>query len=248
MVEMDTQNLTGDGIKEPGDKGNLNLWQKISGVLWGGPRETFEDIAARPGVAAIVILLTSVIFIFALPLMFKMKEFTIWSIQNNPAAASTPAHTVSMAATVAMVGTLVGAVLGPLIIWLIMAGLLKLFNAFTGENAPFKTLFAVTVYAYLPVMLASVIRAMLIMISPIQNIPKISTGLSMLLPGDHTGRLYVLLSQIDPFTIWGLVLLAVGSSVAMKVPAVKTGIYVGVLWVIFVLIAALITPSPAVGM
>jgi len=31
----------------------LNLWQRIAGILWGGPRKTFEDIIAAPKLAEI---------------------------------------------------------------------------------------------------------------------------------------------------------------------------------------------------
>ncbi|KJS17605.1 MAG: hypothetical protein VR69_04620 [Peptococcaceae bacterium BRH_c4b] len=248
---MDTQNFTDSEIKDPGNNGNLNLWQRISGVLLGCPRKTFEDIAARPGVAGLAALLLSVNFILVLPVIPKIKELTLWTLQNAPDASKIPAEAISIATTTAVVMALVGSVLGPLIMWLIMAGLLKLFNAFTGEKAPFKTLFAVTVYAYLPLMLASVIKTVLIMSSPAQNMYKVSTGLALLLPGDKIDRFYMIMSQVDPFSLWGLVLLAVGSSVAMKVPAVKTGTYLGVLWVIFVLLAGLLTPlskMPAAGM
>lgn len=216
--------------------------------MWGGPGKTFDDIIARPGAAAIVVLLLSINFILALPIIPKIKEYTLWNIQNNPAVSNMPAQAISMAPTMAVVGTLFNAILGPLIMWLIMAGLLKLYNVFSGEKAPFKTLFAVTVYAYLPLMLASIIHTALIMTSPAQNMEKISTSLALLLPGDQMDRLYLIMNQINPFFIWGLVLLAVGSSVVMKVPAVKTGTYVGVLWIIFVLIAGLLTPLPFTGM
>ncbi|MCG8401036.1 MAG: YIP1 family protein [Firmicutes bacterium] len=244
---MDMQKPTGEEIKHPENKeGNLNLWQRISGVLWGGPGKTFADIAARPGVTAMVLLLLSVSFLLALAILPKIKEFTLWTIQNEPNAVNMPPEAMSMATTLTVVVTLLGSVLAPLILWLIMAGLLKLYNAFAGEKAPFQTLFAVTVYAYLPVMLGSIIKTALIMTSPAQNFQKISTSLALLLPGDQMDRLYMVLMQVDPFFIWGVVLLAVGSSVVMKVAPVKTGAYVGALWLVYVLGVGLLTPlSPA---
>ncbi|GBF33004.1 hypothetical protein DCCM_2101 [Desulfocucumis palustris] len=245
---MDTQDFTEGESKEPGNKGNLNLWQRISGVLWGGPVKTFEDIVGRPGVAAITVLLLAVNFILFLPTIPKVKEFTLWSLQNNPQTASLPAQAVSAATTWAVVVVLVASVLMPLVMWLIMALLLKLFNAFSGENAPFKTLFAVTAYAYLPVLLASVIHTVLVVLSPAQNMHRVNTSLALLLPGDKIDRLYMTLAQIDPFFIWGLVLLTAGGSVAMKVPAVKVGMYVAVLWVLYVLGMGLLSPLPPAGM
>jgi len=43
------------------------------------------------------------------------------------------------------------------------------------------------------------------------------------------------LSQIDPFLIWSLVLLALGSSLAMKVAFKKTAVYIGALWILFII-------------
>ena len=244
---MDAQKMNGDQINEPANKGNLNLWQRISGILWEGPGKTFADIIARPGVAAMVLLLLSVSFVLALAILPQIKEFTLWTIQNDPNVANMPPEAMSVASTVAVVGTLLSSVLVPLIMWLIMAGLLTLFNAFTGDKAPFKTLFAITVYAYLPVMLGSIIKTVLIVTSPAQNLPMISTSLALLLPGDQMDRLYMILMQVDPFFIWGVVLLAVGSSVAMKVAPVKTGAYLGALWLVYVLGVGLLTPLPPAG-
>lgn len=245
---MDTQNSTGVEIKETGNKGNLNLWRRISGVLWGGPRKTFEDIVARPGVVAMAALLLFLNFILVLPQIPKLKEYSLWLIQNNPATSEMAAQQISVGVTATVVAIVVGLVLGPLIMWLIMAGLLKLFNAFTGEKASFGTLFAVAVYAYLPLMLAMIIRSILYMNSPAQDYHKISTGLTLLFPGVE-GKLYNIIAQIDPFSIWGLVLLAVGSSVAMRLPTAKTGAYIGVLWIICVLAIGLLAHgAPAAGM
>jgi hypothetical protein len=251
VIGLDKQDFTKSEIKEPDNKGNLNLWQRISGVLWGGPGKAFEDIVARPVIAGLSVLLLSLSFILTLPVIPKLKEFTIWYTQNNPATSNLPAQGISVATTWAVVAALMGSVLGPLIMWLLMAGILKLFNAFTGEKTPFKTLFAVTAYAYLPVFLASVIKTFLVMSSPAENMGRVSTSLALLLPGDGTGRLYNIMAQVDPFSLWGVVLLAVGSSVAMKVPAVKTGTYLGILWVVYVLITGLLKPIngiPTAGM
>lgn len=241
-INMETQNFSDVETKKPGNEDSLNLRQRIYGVLLGGPRRAFEDIVARPRVTAIIVLLLSVQFLVALPIIPKIKEFTLWNMQNNPAIPDMPAQAVSMATTMAVVGLLANSVLLPPVMWLIMTLLLKIYNIFAGEKTPFRILFAVTVYSYLPLLLAFIIQAALIMTSPAQNMGKISTSLSLLLPGGQQDRLYMILAQIDPFSIWGLVLLAVGSSVAMKVPVAKTGIYLGILWIIYVLVIGLFAP------
>ncbi|NLI12925.1 Yip1 family protein [Pelotomaculum propionicicum] len=225
----------------------MGLWQRISGVLWGGPKIAFENIVALPNTSGIVILLLVLNLALVIPILPKIKEYTIWTIQNTPGAVDLPAAAVNMAATWAAAVSLAGSVAGPLLMWLVIAGLLKLFNTFSGEKAPFNCLFAVTAYSYLPVMLAGLIRTALIMTTPAQNFARVSTSLALLLPGDKIDRLYLILSQVDPFFIWSLALLVIGGSVAMKTAYKNTAMFIGVLWIVYVLALGFLTPINKIG-
>jgi uncharacterized Tic20 family protein len=221
---------------------STGVWQRVAGVLWGGPKKTFEDIIALPNTLGIVVITLVLGLLLAIPILPKIKEYTVWIIQNSPGADKMPASAIGMASTAAVATTLIGSVLGPLLMWLIVAGLLKFFNSFSGETAPFKSLFTIAAYSYLPLLLASVIRTSLIMVTPAQNFVKVSTSLALLLPGDRIDRLYIILSKIDPFSIWSLVLLVIGSSLAMKTTYKNTAVYLGGLWLIYVLATGLLTP------
>jgi len=92
-------------------------------------------------------------------------------------------------------------------------------------------------------MIASIVKSGLIMSSPARNMRDISTSLALFLPVDKIGdRLYMFLLQIDPFLIWSLVLLALGSSLAMKVAFKKTAVYIGALWILYVLAMTFLVP------
>lgn len=225
----------------------MGLWQRVSGILWSRPGKAFEDIAASPNTSGILVLLLALNVTLILPAIPKIRDFTIWTIQHSPGAADLPAAAVDMTATWAVVASLVGAVVGPLIMWLVIAGLLKLFNSFSGEKAPFKCLFAVAVYSYLPVMLASVIKTALIMSVPAQNLARVNTSLALLLSGDKIDRLYLVLTQVDPFFIWSLALLVIGGSVAMKTAYKNTAVFIGVLWIVYVLSLGFLTPIDKMG-
>ncbi len=239
---MEIQSSNNTELQPETKTNTLGLWQRISGVLWGGPKITFEDIIASPNTLGIVALLLVLNFALALPVLSKIKESTIWTIQHSPGSVNLPAATVDMAVTWAVVVSLVGAVVGPLLMWLVIAGLLKLYNSFSGEKVPFKCLFTVTVYSYLPVMLASIIRTVLIMLTPAQNLARVNTSLALLLPGDKIDRLYLILSQIDPFFVWSLALLVIGGSVAMKTTYKNIAVFIGVLWIVYVLALGFLTP------
>lgn len=234
---MDTQNFIPAGNEPSGTP--LSLWQRIAGVLWGGPRAAFDNIIASPRPAGIMALLLALNLLLTLAILPKIKEFALWTIQHTP---DMPAEAMGIAAAGAVVVALVTALLGPLVMWLIIAGLLKLFNAFSGEKAPFKAIVAVAVYSGLPVMLGSIVKTVLIMATPAQNMAGVTTSLALLLSGEENGRLYMTLSQVDPFFIWSLGLLVLGASAAMKVPVKKVGVYLGVIWILYVLGMGLLSP------
>jgi len=229
---------------EPSANGNpmMGLWQRVGGVLWGCPQKAFEDIASAPKPTGIIVLFLILNLALVVPILPKIKEYTLWTLQNAPAAAQMPAVNPDTAVTLAMAARLIGAVAGPLLIWLVMAALLKLFNSFNGEKTSFKSLFTIAAYSCLPVMLATIIWTILVMTTPGENMAKVSTSLALILPADRMDRLYVILSQIDPFYIWSLALLAIGSSVAMKTTVKKTSVYIGALWLIYVLAVGLLSP------
>lgn len=150
---------------------------------------------------------------------------------------------LDLAARAVVPTSIISAIVGSLIVWLVIAGLLKLLNCFTGERASFQSLFTVTLYSYLPLMLASIISTVLIMMTPAQNIGQISTSLALFLPENSAGSLYMILSKADPFMIWGLVLLAIGSARAMKTTYITTAVFIGVLWLVYIIISGLLTPA-----
>jgi len=247
MFVMEIQNSDNPVPQLAAKSSATGLWQRISGVFWGGPKITFEDIIALPNTSGIVILLLVLNLVLVIPILPKIKEFTIWTMQNTPGAVDLPAAAVNMAATWAVAVSLAGAVVGPLLMWLVIAGLLKLFNSFSGEKVPFQCLFTVAAYSYLPVMLATVIRTALVMVTPAQNFARVSTSLAILLPGDKIDRLYLILSQVDLFFIWSLALLVIGGSVAMKTTYKNTAAFIGILWIVYVLALGLLTPVNKMG-
>lgn len=85
------------------------------------------------------------------------------------------------------------------------------------------------------------------MVTPAQNFARVSTSLAILLPGDKIDRLYLILSQVDPFFIWSLGLLVIGVLVAMKTTYKNTAVFIGVLWIVYVLALGLLTPVNKIG-
>ncbi|MFZ5644467.1 MAG: YIP1 family protein [Bacillota bacterium] len=216
----------------------MSLWKKFYGAVWGSPSKTFENIVQKPDFWGAAILMMAVSLLMSIPILPKIREAVILNLQNAPPEIKLTPAQIDTTANWAVYTTPVFSLLGPLLIWLIIALLLKLFNAFTGEKAQFKTLFAVSVFSYLPVVLDGIIKTPLVMAAEAQRMTQVTISPAMFLPppdGLTPDRMYTFFSQFDPFIIWSLVLTALGASIAMKVPVLRAGIYVFSLWMIFVL-------------
>jgi hypothetical protein len=226
----------------------ISLWKRVYGVLWGSPGRTLAGIVEAPRFWGLALLATAVSFLSSIPMVIKTGQLSAMTIQNTPGMTLTAEQVDGMAKYVTY-GTGAFMLVLPFLIWLVSAALLKLFNAFSGEKASFKSLLAVSVYAYLPVLLEGIIKAPLIHSAPAQNMTGITLSPALFLPppeGLAPDRLYTFLSQLDPFMIWSLVLTALGASLAMKVPLGRVAAYLGSLWLLFVLGVTFLSRSPGV--
>ncbi|WP_160328900.1 YIP1 family protein [Syntrophomonas wolfei] len=152
---------------------------------------------------------------------------------DNPALSSPEA--LDMAANAAIIGGIAGALLTPLLFALIVALLLKLFNALAGDKVPYRKLFSVSVYAYLPLLLSSLIGLALGLTTPAENFGSISISLYLLFPPDTYTFPALLAAQINPFILWSLYLAALGGAILMKSEVKKVGSYIFLLWLIYAL-------------
>ncbi len=129
---------------------NLSLGQKLYRIFTN-PSSVFIDLERIHNWFAALLIISSISLATVLPLLSKMKEYSMIKLQQMPdnSAFATP-EMLNMAGTISVIGILVGSFLVPPLFALIMALLLKLFNAFAGDKVQYRKLFAVCVYAYLP--------------------------------------------------------------------------------------------------
>ncbi|MFZ5648492.1 MAG: YIP1 family protein [Bacillota bacterium] len=221
----------------------MSLWKRLYGVIWGGPARTMEDIVQKPASLGAVLLIMAVNIVLTLMTAPKIKEFTAWTLQNLPGGGKLPAEQMAIALNAAVISAVAASVLLPLIMWVVVAGLLKLFNAFAGEKASFASFFAVSVFGNLPAVLDGIIKTLLVMLTPAQNMARISISPVVFLPdpGLFPGKAYVFLSQVDPFIFWALGLTALGASIAMRVSFGRVAIYLGSLWLVYALIVTFVS-------
>ncbi len=213
----------------------LSLGQRLSRIFTS-PSSVFIDLERNHSWLAALLIISSISLVAALPLLSKMREFSIMQLQripDNPALSSPEA--INMVGTTAVIGTIVGALLTPLLFALIMALLLKLFNAFAGDKVQYRRLFSVCVYAYLPLLLSSLIALAIGLTTPVESFSNVSTSLNLLFPPDTYTFPAMLAAQINPFMLWSLYLAALGGAILMKSEVKKVGIYVFLVWLIYAL-------------
>jgi hypothetical protein len=137
--------------------------------------------------------------------------------------------------------------LGTPLVWLVQAAVLALYNQFSVGEARFKQLFAVAIFSGIPSIIKAVISTGLIKTMGFKAALQVSTSLALFMgTANQTSYLYRLMGQIELFSIWGLILLILGGSLAMKKKIGGLAIYGGTIWLLYVVVMALLVKTPAV--
>lgn len=220
----------------PEPQGPINHLGRIFGVLFS-PKATYEDIVRRPTwVAPLVVLIVlslvaSVIFVQKV----DWREVISQQIDNNPRAAQMSAdqkqQQIEMGSKFAPVFGYVGGLVFPVVLLLIMA--LVMWGAYavmSGVNAGFGTAMAITSHAFMTSIISTPVFLLILFLKPSGTIDvenPMATNLAAFLPEGVPKWLSVFGRQIDVFTIWTLILIAIGFSV-INTKKLKLGSSLGV--------------------
>lgn len=232
-----------------------NFFSRLSGVYFA-PGETFAEIGRAPRVVAPIIalaLLTLVsvyIFFDRVPMNRMMEqriEQAVESGQMTPEQAEQQREGMKKAAPFMKIGAPFFAAIFIIIVTLIIAGLAKLASMMMGIDNNFMPLWAVAVYATLAVSIVSTILFIILVFlkSPdeidMEN-PVGSNLAALLTMAGVTGLprfLKSLLTYVDLFFIWKMVLLAIGfAAVSRKLKMGTALVYTSVVALLFALGAA----------
>jgi hypothetical protein len=203
------------------------------------PGKAFEEIAAEPAFLKPALVITGLSLIMGIALSPKVQAFTIWMLTDGPAAIPPEQReqALAIAPQVAAVSATVSAAVMPWLIWLIVAGFLKLYDVFAGSSVSFKSLFAVAVYGYLPVFIGGLITLPIALSVPVENFQHVSLSLAAFLPAEQSFS-YFFLAKCSPFTWWSLCLWGMGGAFAMKSRPGSVITYNFAWWLIYVALAA----------
>ena len=224
------------------EKSKMSLVERFGKVIIS-PSKAFADIAQQPRIlwpGLIIIVLN-----LALTLLI-MSETKVFTEQTMVASGANQAQ-IDLAMKFVLPGAIGGTILILPLSWLVIAAILALYNQFSVGEARFKQLYAVTVFAGIPAVIKTVITTGLIKTMGFKAALQVSTSLAIVWENaDSASFLYRLMERIELFNIWGLILLIMGGSIAMQKKARGLALFMGGIWLIYVVVMALLVKTPVV--
>lgn len=246
MVEDTSMATTTAPMPEPGAPAPMSTMSRITGVLFS-PSKTFADIGRSPTWAVPFILL----LVLALAVSGLIGQKTDWrtffekqmnesSRFDNMSQAQKDQiidRQVAWAPNISYAFGFLGVGISILIIALIYWGA---FNLFKGAGLKFGQGFAITVYAFVPGLISSVLAIVILLIKQKGDVDPehfLASSLSAYLPDTVPKWLDKLGQSLELFWIWSLVLIAIGFAAANP-KKIKPGSAYGIafgLWAIWVI-------------
>ncbi|MGA7919230.1 MAG: YIP1 family protein [Candidatus Acidiferrales bacterium] len=226
---------------------SANSFSRVVGVLFS-PKPTFESIARRPSWIVPVIL--GCLFFIAIVLIFTHRGG--WpSFFEKQAASSSRMQRLSTEQRQGIIDKQIQfapafgcfeSVVVPFLSALIVAALLLVvFNLSGAAKVNFKTSLGIVAYAWVPWLVHGTLTILILFLKEpatvdLQN--PVASNPGAVLPDDTSKWLVALLSSVDIFAIWTMILLAIGFSAAYpkKLSFGKAFALVAISWIFFVAI------------
>jgi membrane protein, antimicrobial resistance system len=226
---------------EPAAPGPDSPLGRIVGVFTS-PARTFSSIARRPGFV-LPLLIATVLSVVATAALLPRMDFEA-ALREQMAARDETVSEERIEKIVAAQKRFSGLVyawgaLAPTVISLLLTGIFWLsFKAF-GWDHTFRQSLGVTSHAYLPNCLAAILLIVFTLrldrFNPADLGDLVRSSPAFLIDRRENPVLHSLLQSFDVFSIWSLVLLVIGYSIAAKVSRAKAASIVASLWALYVL-------------
>lgn len=220
-----------------------SVWDNLRDVVMQ-PGATFRDLYANPRVLiplVVILVLMGIVLFFLEPTLTELRRLQVLdrvSEDQREAALS----------QVEMFSGLVGVVMGlvfTVVFMGIIAFLLWSFAMVTGAgNAGYKTAFGVLTYAAVINVLQGIAQVIVVGLKGAETVAREggppTFGLALLMErGDMHRLLYGLLANINFFSIWYAVVVAIGGAVALKMSRGTARAFGVFIWVLIGLFMAL---------
>ena len=232
-------------VPAPVAQTSISSFGRVTGVLFS-PIATFEDIVRKPSWVLPVVLTTllSIIVTFAFSQRVNWREFMRQQIEKNPRSAQLSAEQkeqqIEGGAKITPIVVDVIGVLAPIILVLVVG--LIMWGAYSllgGISTNFGTAIGITSHAFLTGLVSSPLFLVILYLKPAENIDvenPMATNLAAVLPDESAKWLMALCKSIDLFSIWTLILLAIGFAAVnpRKLKGAKPYTIAFSVWAVFV--------------
>jgi len=240
----------GDVMVKPADADTpaQSFPERLLGIFIS-PAETLADVARKPGFLAPLIAVVIAAIAVTETMLWKigMERIVRMSIEQSSRASSMSPDQMDQAvrqgARIGAIFAHIGGIVVPPIALLIIAGLgLLIVNLIFGAQTKFKKVFSLICYANLVSLLGSLMAVAVILFGDpdhfnAQNPVPSNVGF-FLNPREVSKPLYSLASSADIFTIWLLILIAVGlaEGTGRKVKPLPIFLVYAGFWVVWILV------------
>ncbi|MGC8793774.1 MAG: YIP1 family protein [Bryobacteraceae bacterium] len=215
------------------------------------PKRAFSDIAAHPRwwPPLLISVLVATIFVSLYSSRVGWERYLERALESNPRTESLTAEQrhriIEQQMPLVTVVSYAGAVVGTVVTTLVAAGALLFAANFLGSTElAFRPMFAVTCYAFLPNALAGLLGILMMFLKhpedfDLENPTAFNVG-AYLDPAATPKWLVAVASSIDLFSIWVILLLALGISTAARKTSYGRALATVVgLWATWVVLKAL---------
>ena len=231
----------------PAPQQSISGFGRVIGVFFS-PKATFEDIVRKPSWLLPLALTTilSICVSVAINQRIDWREFMSQQIEKSSRAAQMSAEQkqqqIDGGAKISPIFTYCIGFIGPafitLCIGLLMWGAYSLLG---GVSTNFGTAFGITAHAFLTGLISSPLFILILYLKPYGTVDldnPIATNLAAFLPADAAKWLVALCKSVDIFSIWTLILIAIGFAALnpKKLKGAKTFTIAFTVWVFFVVL------------
>lgn len=219
-------------------------WSRLIGVLTA-PEKTFRSIAEKPTWAVVLIVLIALGVGVGVLMTGKIDWAEVTRDSIEARGQDVPEEQLERIidfqekfGPVFVVGGPL--VVGPLIYLLLAVVFLVVLKLMSGE-IDFKRSFSVVLHSMMPQAVSAVLSIPVVLgkdefsAEDLQDGSVLTSNLSALAPEEASPALISMLSSLDLFSIWVLVLLVIGYSTVARVSKGKVTVGVVTLWVLYVL-------------
>jgi hypothetical protein len=246
---------TTGGIEPQVPAAKQNVFSRIAGVLFA-PAEAFQEIARRPDIVAPLLLIVALGFVstFMIVPRFDFESFTAEQAsqirQKSPNMSAADAERAGrMGAAVSKMFLWTAPVVG-IVIFVVLAAIFLFAFRLMGGEGTYAQAFSVTLYAWIPFVISGLITAIVVLargsFDPMTAATLVKSNPAFLVDMKEQPALFSLLSSLDLFSIWMLVLYVFGFSAMSRLSRKTSAVIVVSIWAAYVLVklgvAALMAP------